>query len=127
MDRNFESWVENAPLWHNLSSQAEAQNPAFRRRRGGREQDPALRLLGHPAPLQLTAKDHGKKPGDFIAGFTPTKDVVHLPFFPPPVVPVGFVARHTFPPPLPPMSGKGLFPGFRALAQSLSMCAACLR
>ena len=66
------------------------------------------RLLGRPAPLQLMDRPPGKPPGAFIAGFVPAKDVVRLPFFPPPTVPAGFVAQHRFPPPPPPRPASGV-------------------
>ena len=37
----------------------------------------------------------------------PAKDVVRLPFYPPPTVPQDFVAQHKFPPPPPPRPAPG--------------------
>ena len=78
-------------------------------RRNGRhsEAQQQPRLLGRPAPLQITEGPPKKAPGAFIAGFVPAKDVVRLPFYPPPAVPADFVAQHKFPPPPPPRPASG--------------------
>ncbi len=77
------------------------------RRNGRNNEAQQPRLLGRPAPLQIAEGPPKKAPGAFIAGFVPAKDVVRLPFYPPPTVPADFVAQHKFPPPPPPRPASG--------------------
>lgn len=98
---------QQAQLAPSMGFELSVTGACCRSRNGRHREAEQPRLLGRPAPLQLTGGPPKKAPGAFIAGFVPAKDVVRLPFYPPPTMPEGFVARHVFPPPPPPRPASG--------------------
>ena len=58
------------------------------------------RLTGAAAPLAIQAKEHGRPPGSFIAGFVKGAAAAPFPLFPAPQLPPSYQPIHKFAEPL---------------------------